>query len=296
MKNQLIYIVESTEKHPFLRDVLRSEMNFSRALLSKLKQQRKIKVNGQPTLANYRLQVGDVVTVELELDEKNYIIPHQLPLDIVYEDIDFIVINKPAGVAVHPSRGRAVGTLANAVTYYYEQQGRSALFRPINRLDKDTSGLILIGKNKFAHQAIFQQQKQGAVKREYRAVVEGIVVKDMGRIDAPIALKDPDLRDRIVDETGQPAVTNFTVKKRFSAHTMLELVLETGRTHQIRVHLAHIGHPIVGDTLYGQPSPLIERQALHAFRLTFTQPKTGQLLTFEAPLPDDMVKLITSLE
>ncbi|MGE5405297.1 MAG: RluA family pseudouridine synthase, partial [Candidatus Saccharibacteria bacterium] len=183
-----------------------------------------------------------------------------------------------------------------AVTYYYEEQGLSALFRPINRLDKDTSGLILIGKNKFAHQAVFQQQKKGTVKREYKAIVEGIVEENNGRIEAPIALKDPELRERIVDASGAPAITNYTVVERFPRHSLLELRLETGRTHQIRVHLAHIGYPIVGDTLYGQPSPLISRQALHAFRLAFTQPKAGQLLTFEAPLPEDMAKLLDSVK
>ncbi|MGE5396081.1 MAG: RluA family pseudouridine synthase [Chitinophagales bacterium] len=291
----LTYTVKIDDKYVFLRDVLKFEMRISHSLLNKLKTQNKIMVNGQVTLANYKLKPGDLVTVDLSLPERSDIIPEDLPLEIIYEDTDFLVINKQPGLSIHPSKGTAGGTLANAVTYYWQQKGVSAVFRPINRLDRDTSGLVLIGQSQYAHQAIFQQQKQGTVNRVYQAIVEGVMPEDSGCIDLPIALKDPDLRERIIDPAGKPALTNYRVIKRYPGYTHLALTLGTGRTHQIRVHLSHIGYPILGDDLYGHPSPLIGRQALHAGDLSFTHPRSGEPLHFIAPLPEDMRELIDAL-
>lgn len=291
----LDYIVTIGDKHTFLRDVLVSQMQVSHALLTKLKSQHKIMVNGQVTYTNYRLKAGDIVTVNISLDEQNQIAPEYIPLDIVYEDPDLMVINKPAGLAVHPSKGIWGGTLANAVAYYWVQQGKSLLFRPINRLDKDTSGLIVIGKSKFAHQAIFRQQQRGTINRTYLAIVHGVIQDDSGCINQPIAHNDPSGPARTVDLSGKPAITNFTVLKRFEDNTLLSLTLETGRTHQIRVHLSQSGYPICGDTLYGNPSSLIQRQALHAYQLTFQQPRTGITLNLEAALPLDFASLLESL-
>ncbi|PKM78017.1 MAG: RluA family pseudouridine synthase [Firmicutes bacterium HGW-Firmicutes-15] len=293
--NVLLYVVKAADKYIYLRDVLISQMQVSHSLLIKLKLQHKIMVNGQVTYTNYRLQEGDLVTADISLDEQNHIIPEDIPLDIVYEDPDLLAINKPPGLAVHPSKGIFEGTLANAVTYYWIKQGKSLLFRPINRLDKDTSGLILIGKSQFAHQAIFRQQKLGTIRRTYLAVVKGIIDEDSGCINKPIAHIYPNSCARTIDLSGKPAVTNYTVLKRFRDFTLLSLTLDTGRTHQIRVHLSQSGYPICGDTLYGQPSSLISRQALHAFQLTFQQPRTGTTLQFEAALPLDIAKLLESL-
>lgn len=292
----LTYLVRPNDKYVFLRDVLRSEMQISRSLLIKLKQQDKIRVNGLVTLTNYRLKPGDLVTVDLNLDEQNRITPEPIPFDIVYEDSDLLAINKPAGLAVHPAKGTAAGTLANATAYYWQQQGKANLFRPINRLDKDTSGLILIGKSQYAHQAISRQQRAGTIHRIYQAVVEGVLEPDNGSIDLPIALRDPDARERTVDPSGKTAITDYTVISRFECHTLVSLSLRTGRTHQIRVHMSHLGHPIVGDALYGSPSDLIGRQALHAGALDFHGPRTGEALHLEAPLPEDMVSLLHKLK
>jgi len=291
----LSYEVKPDDKYVFLREVIKKEMQLSRALIINLKQQKKILVNGVPTLTNYRLKPADVVSVDITLSEQSSVKPEYMPLDIVYEDQDFLLLNKPPHLAVHPSKGLGAGTLANAVIYYWQAQGKSLLFRPINRLDRDTSGLILIGKSQYAHQAIAYQQKKGIIHREYQAVVEGVMPDDQGCIDLPIARKDPELRERIVDDTGKSALTNYRVLQRFPEHTRLSLLLGSGRTHQIRVHLSYIGHPICGDELYGSPSALIGRQALHAGRLSFIQPRTGQMLQFEAPLPVDIQKLLTQI-
>lgn len=293
--NELRYIVTPDDRNIFLRDVVKKEMHLSRALIINLKQQKKIMVNGEVTLTNYRLQPGDVVSVDITLEEENRVEPECIPIDIVYEDQDFLLINKPPHLAVHPSKGLGSGTLANAVIHYWQTQGKSLRFRPINRLDRDTSGLILIGKSQYAHQAIAYQQKKGVIHREYQAVVEGVIANDQGCIDLPIARKDPELRERVIDDAGKPALTSYQVVARFPHHTWLELLLGSGRTHQIRVHLSYLGYPICGDELYGSPSPLINRQALHAGKLSFIHPRTDQTLQFEVPLPADMQNLLSQI-
>ncbi|HWP97344.1 MAG TPA: RluA family pseudouridine synthase [Syntrophomonadaceae bacterium] len=295
-ENFLYYIVGPDDPCRFLRDVLKSQMRISHSLLTKLKAQHKIKVNGVTALTNYTLQTGDRITVDIILNEKNNIEPMNLPLDIVYEDIDLLVINKPPGLAVHPGKDRSIRTLANAVTNYWAQQGHVSLFRPINRLDKQTSGLILIGKSQYAHQAIFRQQKQGLLHRSYQALVEGLVQEDSGSINLPIAHPDPEhSQKRSVEPDGKPAFTHFTVIKRYPGYTLLALTLGSGRTHQIRVHLSHLGHPVCGDSLYGRPSQLITRQALHARQLSVQQPRSGTHLYLQADLPPDMAALLEDL-
>lgn len=292
-ENLLYYLVGPDDPCLFLRDVLKSQMRISHSLLTKLKVQHKIKVNGAATFTNYRLQAGDQVTVDIALGEENNIEPLNLPLDIIYEDMDLLVINKPPGIAVHPGKDRSIGTLANAVTHYWAKQGHISLFRPINRLDKHTSGLILIGKSQYAHQAIFRQQKQGLLRRSYQALVEGLVQDDSGSINLPIAHPDPEhSQKRLVQSGGKPALTHFTVMKRYPGYTLLAITLGSGRTHQIRVHLSHVGHPVLGDTLYGRPSQFIQRQALHAGQLSFQQPRSGVCLHFTAGLPPDIAALL----
>ena len=294
--NLLSYVVDPEDKLMYLRDVFKKKLPMSHALLMRLKVQGKIQVNGQITHTNYRLQTGDQVTVDLNLDENSRILPQDIPVDIVYEDIDIMVINKPAGMAVHPIKERLEGTLANAVTFYWSQHGESRLFRPINRLDKGTTGLVLVGKSQYAHQAMFKQQKQGLVRRRYQALVEGVVQEDQGCIDLPIGHTEPGINARrTVATDGKHAVTHFVVIKRYQKFTLLDLRLETGRTHQIRIHMSHQGHPICGDTLYGQSSLLIGHQALHAGWTAFLQPRTLAPLQFEVPLPTDMQKLLAQL-
>lgn len=293
----LIYVVNPEDHLIYLRDVFKKKLPVSHALLARLKAQEKICVNGRVAHTNYRLQPGDRITVDLNLEETSNILPQNIPIDIIYQDDDIMVINKPAGMAMHPIKEKETDTLANAVTYYWSQRGESRLFRPINRLDKGTSGLVLVGKSKYAHQALFKQQKQGQVQRRYLAVVEGLVEEDQGCIDLPIGLAEPGSPFfRRVASDGKTAITHFSVIQRYSQATLLSLRLETGRTHQIRVHMSHLGHPICGDTMYGQPSPHIARQALHAGWISFLQPRTLNRLQFEVPLPADMQDLLTNLD
>lgn len=295
-ENILCYVVNPEDQLTYLRDVFKKKLPVSHALLTRLKVQGKIRVNGQTAFTNYRLQAGDRITVDLNLEEENKIIPQDIPLEIVYEDIDIMVINKPAGMAVHPIKERPEGTLANAVTFYWAARGESRLFRPINRLDKGTSGLVLVAKSQYAHQAMFKQQKQGLVKRRYQALVEGCLKEDQGSVDLPIAHAEPDsTARRTVNADGKAAVTHYQVVKRFQDACLLTLQLETGRTHQIRVHMSYLGHPVWGDPIYGQVSPLISRQALHAGWTSFLQPRTLTPLQFEAPLPADMQQLLDLL-
>jgi 23S rRNA pseudouridine1911/1915/1917 synthase len=292
----LTWMVEPDDDGRSLKELLYSRLLLSHSLVVKLKQQHKIAVNGRPVFTNYRLADGDLISVDLDLGERNEILPEAVPLKIVYEDEDVLVVDKPAGMPVHPSNKRCqTGTLANAVTYYWLQSGNSALFRPINRLDKDTSGLVLIGKNQFAHQGIFRQQQRHRVERCYYALVDGAAIPDHGRIAEPIARLEDRSRKRIIAPYGQPAVTNYAVLERYRQHTLLQLHPETGRTHQIRVHLNFAGHPVCGDELYGQPSPLIARQALHAGEMTFNHPRTGLAITLAAGLPDDMLAALVAL-
>jgi RluA family pseudouridine synthase len=198
-------------------------------------------------------------------------------------------------MSTHPSRLGGTGTLANAVTYYWQGLGRNTLFRPINRLDKDTSGLILIGKSQYGHQGIFNQIKGRIIERSYIALVEGAMAKDSGRIDQPIARIDDTMRRRTVHPGGHPAVTHYQVLDKYPGHTLLSLRLETGRTHQIRVHLSFLGHPVCGDLLYGCASPLIDRQALHANKLRFTHPRSGKEVILAVPLAADIQAAVDHL-
>lgn len=296
-EKELYYLVQEGDSCVFLRDVLKYRLGISRSLLTRLKKEQRIRVNNQISRTDYRLQTGDLVSVDIDLKEENPIEPVDIKLDIVYEDADLLLLNKAPGLAVIPrGRNSKDPTLANGVSFYWMRQGASCLFRPINRLDKDTSGLILIGKSRYAHQAVFQQMKQGVLRRTYLAVVKGAPPHDSGCIDLPIAHLDPDNSAlRSVDESGKPAVTYYTVLRRKDGSSLLSLTLGTGRTHQIRVHLSHLECPLFGDTLYGGSSNLIKRQALHAFRLRFIQPRSGELLEFEAPLPDDFSQLLDKL-
>ena len=293
--NQLTYTACIIDQDSYLRDILCSKLLLSHSLIVRLKKQHKIKVNGCPARTNYKINTGDFITIELDFSEDNKIIPESVELDIVYEDEDFLVVNKPAGMSIHPSRLGGTGTLANAVTYYWQELGRNVLFRPINRLDRDTSGLVLIGNSQFAHQGIFKQQKCHLMERRYIALVEGEMKKSNGVIDKPIARPDEKRRRRIVDPLGLPAVTHYRVIEKYHGYSLLSLKLETGRTHQIRVHLSFLGYPVCGDTLYGQVSPLIDRQALHAGTLCFTHPRSGQEIFLNAPLPLDIQKAVEHL-
>ena len=243
-----------------------------------------------------RVKSGDKLSVLIESStDSSDIIPVMGQIDIIFEDEDILVINKPAKMPTHPSIGHLADSLANLVVGYYQSQGKQMVFRPVNRLDKDTSGLIIIAKNPHVHNLLNKQLHSKQFEREYLAVVCG-TPPDGGIIDQPIARTGGSIITRQVDPLGKRAVTHFKTISQGKHFSLVRLRLETGRTHQIRVHMAHIGHPLAGDFLYGtEDKQLISRTALHSWRLKFTHPITRQNLQFKVPLPEDMLKLMEKL-
>lgn len=259
-----------------------------------------VKVNGKSVKANYKVAEGDVVTVVIPEANAVEIVPQNIPLDIYYDDKDVIVINKSRGMVVHPAPGHEDGTLVNALMYHCQDlSGINGELRPgiVHRIDKDTSGLIMAAKNDKAHASLAAQLKDHSVTRKYFALVHGNLSHDQGSIDAPIGR---DAHDRkmftVVERNSKHAVTHFQVVERFGDYTLLELKLETGRTHQIRVHMKFIGHPLVGDPLYGSNKGIkMNGQALHAAVLGFVHPSTEQYVEFTSPIPEDMENILQSL-
>jgi 23S rRNA pseudouridine1911/1915/1917 synthase len=268
----------------------------SRTRLARLIEQGHVRVDGAPAEPKRKMRSGEAVEIVLAPRiEASAFAPEEIALDIVHEDEDVIVVNKPAGLVVHPGSGNWAGTMLNALLHHAPGSGELARAGIVHRLDKDTSGLLVVARNEVAQASLVRQLQARTVKRTYLAVVRG-VVKAPGSVDAPIG-RHPKQRTRMaVVAGGKPAVTHYRVKKAFPSHTLLECDLETGRTHQIRVHLASIGHPIEGDAVYAGRGPrLIARQALHAWKLAFAHPRSGKAMRFEAPLPSDMKALLESL-
>lgn len=294
-QNILKYIITSEEEGKRIKTILAGRLKFSRTLLRKLKKTENVLLNGKPSYLISRVQQGDVLEVIMDLPEEATVCPENIPLNILYENEDLMVIDKPAGLVVHPTKNYPHGTLANAVVYYWKRQGYERVFRPVQRLDKDTSGVIIIANNHFAHQHLSRQLKFGDLKRSYLAVVEGCVAEKEGIIDAPIG-KDPEHSvKRMIHPQGQEAVTTYKVEKALQGATLLSLRLKTGRTHQIRVHMAHLGHPLLGDSMYGGDTTLIQRQALHSCSVKFFNPRTGKETCITSGLPRDMKVLIDKL-
>lgn len=294
MDNQytLEFVVEK-EEEGLLREFLLEQKGLSRKSLSKIKQKGRLLVNGRDVTVRAMLQEGDKVTVIFPEEEmSSYLKPEPMPLDIIYEDEEILLINKPAHVCVHPTSSHKEGTLANGVIHYWQKKGWTRTFHAVSRLDMDTSGLILIAQNRFSHHQLAKQQRARQIERRYYALVEGVVADEKGVIEAPIGRKAGSIIEREVRSDGQYAKTLFWVRRRYTNYTWLELQLVTGRTHQIRVHLKHIGHPLLGDQLYGGSQTLITRQALHAYALRFKHPRTARPLSFQAPLPEDMNRLL----
>lgn len=261
-----------------------------------------VTLNGKSAKPNVIVAAGDQVTVVVPEPEAAEIVPENIPLDIVYEDSDVIVINKPRGMVVHPAAGHHSGTVVNALMHHCKDlSGINGVMRPgiVHRIDKDTSGLLMAAKNDHAHLSLAAQLKEHSVNRRYWAIVHGVIPHDKGIIDAPLG-RDPHDRKlfTVTDKGGKRAVTHFFVAERFPDHTFVELKLETGRTHQIRVHMKYIGHPLVGDPVYGGKAGKslgMSGQALHAGILGFRHPRTGQQLEFTAPLPEDMQEVLALL-
>ncbi|QJD83568.1 RluA family pseudouridine synthase [Cohnella herbarum] len=261
-----------------------------------------VTVNGQSVKANAKISHGDEIQVSLPEPEPLEAFPENIPLDVVYEDSDVIVINKPRGMVVHPAAGHPSGTVVNALLYHCKDlSGINGVMRPgiVHRIDKDTSGLLMVAKNDLAHASLAEQLKEHSVTRKYYALVYGVMQHDKGTIDAPIGRANHDRKLYVVtDKNSKHAITHFAVAERFDEYTLLELKLETGRTHQIRVHMKYIGFPLVGDPVYGGRSGRtlgMTGQALHAGILGFKHPRSGQYLEFSVPIPNDLEEALTIL-
>lgn len=273
--------------------------DYSRSQIKQLLDGGNITVNGKTEKAKYKVKSGDVIRLEEPETKTLELRPENIPLDIVYEDDDVIVINKPQGMVVHPAPGHDEHTLVNALLYHCPLSTINGTFRPgiVHRIDKDTSGLLMVAKNDKAHRSLAKQLKDKTNIREYVALVHGRIAEDEGTINAPIGRSLKDRKKQAVVKDGRNAVTHFEVLKRYRDYTLVKCILETGRTHQIRVHMKYISHPLVGDPLYG-PKKTIKGngQFLHAGKLGFVHPTTGKLLIFEAPLPKIFQECLEKLD
>lgn len=267
--------------------ILKDRLNISARLLIKLKMNNKILVNDIPVFSNYIVSTGDNILVKIDFEEADYITPEKMNLNILYEDEYILAIDKPDGIVVHPSSNHLSGTLANGVKHYLNNNKK---IRPINRLDKDTSGIVLFAKNEYIQELMITSTK---IKKEYIAITDGILQEKSGVIDLPIARKVGSIMLREVSEEGQKAVTYYEVIKEIQEkYSLIKLELGTGRTHQIRVHLSYLKAPILGDTLYGKQTNLIARQALHAYKLSFTHPITQDKIEISSQMPKDIFELL----
>ena len=294
---EFIHKVTTEDQGLEVKDIMRNHFDFSARLRNKIKREKLVLLNDQQTQGWIVPKEGDVIKIVLP-DEKSNFEPQNIPVYPVFEDDDLLIINKQPGLIVHPTKGHPSGTVANALMHYMEKTGQSFKIRFVNRLDMDTSGLLVIAKNAYCQNDYTRQMKENLVEKRYISIVKGIIEPDSGVIELPIGRPDPENVRRGVMENGAPSVTHYKVLERFPkrGYTLVELLLETGRTHQIRVHMSHIGHPVLGDWLYGGDNILlIERQALHAARLTFTHPITKKELQLEAPIPDDMKQALEKL-
>lgn len=271
----------------------------SRSYLQKIIKEGSVLVNGSPVKASYRMDDQDEVTIDLPELKEPEIEAENIPLDILYEDDDLLMVNKPKGMVVHPSAGHTTGTLVNAVMYHCKEDlsGINGVMRPgiVHRIDKDTTGVLVICKNDKAHNFVAEQLKEHSITRKYRAIVNGVIKEDEGTVNAPIGRHPTERKKMAINEkNGKHAVTHYRVLERFANHTYIECQLETGRTHQIRVHMASLHHPLLGDTVYGsQKNPYhLEGQTLHAMVLGLIHPSTGSYLEVTAPIPEYFQKLL----
>lgn len=292
--NTILYTVDETSKDMELYDILRQYLFMSSRLIRRCKKDRGITVNGRKRSMNGVCTRGEEIKVYMK-PEPNIFEPENKGIEIVYEDMDILVIDKPSGMVVHPTRKHRDGTIGNAIAHYAQEQGETYKIRFVNRLDRDTTGLLIVAKNAFAQQFISDKMQLNEVEKTYMAIVEGHVEKDHGTIDAPIGrLQEEDIV-RVVTPTGKSSVTHYEVVERFSEATLVKIRLETGRTHQIRVHMKHLGHVLIGDALYGSSRlDLIGRQALQAVGLAFETPRKGWI-ELSKELPSDMQAVIEKL-
>lgn len=303
MQEQIFYITDEACNIRIDRFLAEKLPDISRSYIQKLIKEQQIFVNDKPIKANYKTTLNNTIRMVIpDLTEPD-IVPEDIPLDILYEDADILVVNKPKGMVVHPSAGHYSGTLVNALMYYCKDDlsGINGVMRPgiVHRIDMDTTGSLLVCKNDSAHQKMAEQLKTHDIKRIYHAIVHGVIREDEGTIEGPIGRHPIDRKKMAINQkNGKPAITHYRVLQRFSNFTYVECQLETGRTHQIRVHMASIHHPLLGDAVYGPAKcPFkLQGQTLHAKILGIHHPVTGEYLEIDAPLPDYFQKLLEKLE
>jgi len=297
----IFYTLTTEDEDLYIKELLRRRLLFSSRLVRKIKVEGHVYLNGKPSKLTYKGKSGDILRAEYP-DEESYFEPQNIPVEIPYEDDDLLIVNKPAGLIVHPTKNFQEGTLANALAWHIRERGDKYKLRFVNRLDMNTSGLVIVAKNAHCQDFLSHEMDANRVTKKYLAVVYGRM-EGSGTVDAPID-KNPDhVARRMVTPTGYPSVTHYKVLKNYGdAYSLLELKLDTGRTHQIRVHMSYIGHPIAGDDLYGPTCgynevPLnMPRQALHAAHLEFTHPVSGKTVTADADIPADIRFFIESLK
>lgn len=297
------FTIESQEGERVDRYLSEELEDRSRSYIQKLIKEHHVLVNGKPVKANYRLSLGDNISITLPEIQEPDIPAENIPLDILYEDEDLLIVNKPKQMVVHPAPGHYSGTLVNALMYYCgsELSGINGCIRPgiVHRIDMDTTGSLVICKNDMAHQSLSLQLKDHSIHRVYVAIVHGNIKEDEGSVNAPVGRHPTDRKKMSTHaKNGRPAVTHYQVLERFGDYTYIRCILETGRTHQIRVHMSSIGHPLLGDRVYGPkkcPFPKLQGQTLHAMTLGFIHPRTGIYLEAEAPLPEYFKELLTLL-
>jgi len=290
---KLEYTVNENTRHTTVRQVLKALFGMSDRLILRLKKASQIYCNGSVVNVNFPIHLGDVVSADISFEEEcENIVPVKMDLDILYEDDGLLIVNKSSNTPVHPSLNHYEDSLSNGVKYYFDSIGLKRKIRPINRLDKDTSGIVLFAKNEYIQECLVKQMKTNDFEKEYLALVDGIVSKPLQTVVAPIARLDTSIIERCVSSDGDYAETDIELLDTYSSYSLVKCKLKTGRTHQIRVHTKHIGHPILGDTLYGTPSSLISRQALHAYKVKFIHPITNESLEITCNPPEDMLELI----
>ena len=294
MNRNIDYIIDEDSAGLRVEQFLRRK-RYSGQNLSEIKRLPKsILVNGVHYYMRQELSKGDHLQVRIcETKNSEKIPPTNLPLDIIYEDEDLLVLNKPAGMPIHPSLNNYTNSMANALAYYFQSQGKPFIFRCCNRLDRDTSGLTIVSKHLVSGSILSDMTKYREVHREYLAIARGSVTPSEGTIQAPLGRKGGTIIERTVDwEHGEDAVTHYKVVKEANGHSLVSLRLETGRAHQIRIHMKYLGYPLIGDYLYNPDMEYMTRQALHSHHMEFTHPITGEHMSFTAPLPEDMARVM----
>lgn len=290
-------IIVSEEDGIRIDSYLSSKLDYSRSRVQRLIKDNKIKVNGKIINNSYLIKLNDEISVELEIDSLVDVQGEDIPLDIIYEDDDLLIINKESGMVVHPAPGHYSGTLVNALLYRYSLSGGDS-FRPgiVHRLDKDTSGLMIVAKNEWAHDKLSSMISKKEVERKYLAIVSGVIKHDTGTIDAPVG-RDENNRQKmaVTDHNGKDAITHFKVLERFSNSTYIECKLDTGRTHQIRVHMAYIGFPVMNDPLYGRGKCTDFGQMLHSYSIRFSHPRDGREIFYTVNPPKEFLNMLDEL-